>query len=187
MMEPLRRRKNAGNVVHVLGDTAIIVTKRGVEVRCDTADLGLLLRYTWCTNAYKGRKMYAWTSFVRADGKRVWRTMHQVLMPDAEVVDHLDRDTLNNSRANLRPANAGMNAQNRDKKSRSGYTGVYQDGKRWLAEIKVGGKRHPLGRYDTREEAARARDRATIQHFGERVFLNFPHEAPGAEGGSATP
>jgi hypothetical protein len=40
----------------------------------------------------------------------------------------------------------------------SGYYGVSADRKRWKAQIGHGGKKHNLGRFDTKQEAALAYD-----------------------------
>ena len=47
---------------------------------------------------------------------------------------------------------------------------------RWKSSIKAGGKSIWLGRFDTKEEAARAYDVAAIKHHGEFSKLNFPEE-----------
>ena len=78
----------------------------------------------------------------------------------------------------------GGNMQNHPRRSKSGYRGVYQRGARWTAEIKTQNRKIRLGSFSTPEEAARARDRATVDLFGETEFLNFPSEALGAEEGA---
>jgi hypothetical protein len=54
----------------------------------------------------------------------------------------------------------------------SGYYGVYASGKRWYAQIFYGGKRHSLGTFDTKQEAALAYDREARACEEERL-LNF--------------
>jgi hypothetical protein len=58
----------------------------------------------------------------------------------------------------------------------TGYTGVYKNGKRFIARIRINKKVKHLGRYDTPEEAAVAYDRAVIEHNLSKDKLNFPND-----------
>lgn len=92
-----------------------------------------------------------------------------------EEVDHINNNTLDNRRENLRLANRVENCQNTRKKStnKSGYKGVHfhkQSGK-WRAQIKVGSKYLSLGLFLTPEIAAEAYKNAAIKYHGE--FANF--------------
>lgn len=55
----------------------------------------------------------------------------------------------------------------------SGFRGVSRDGKRWQAYIGVGGKRIPLGRFNTANDAALAYDKAAKKFKGDAAILNF--------------
>jgi hypothetical protein len=54
----------------------------------------------------------------------------------------------------------------------SGFYGVYSDRKRWKAEIRYDSKRHNLGTFDTKQEAALAYDRKA-RRCGEAKPLNY--------------
>lgn len=97
-------------------------------------------------------------------------------IPDGFEIDHIDGRRDNNALANLRLASRSQNNCNAKTWAASGYKGVswdtYTDN--WQAYIKVAGRKKNLGRYDRAEDAARARDAAAIEHFGEFARLNFP-------------
>jgi hypothetical protein len=61
---------------------------------------------------------------------------------------------------------------------------VYAYGKRWKAQIYYGGKKHGLGRFDTKQEAALAYDRAARECGEEKLLMNYD-STEAAEGAAA--
>jgi hypothetical protein len=96
---------------------------------------------------------------------------------DKLVVDHINRDSLDNRRANLRLATRSQNNMNRSgrKGASSKYKGVswYKSRKRWRAMIKVEGKRKSLGYFESEAEAAKVYDEAARKYQGEFAYQNF--------------
>ena len=93
-----------------------------------------------------------------------------------EQVDHIDRNKLNNHISNLRWATCSENLGNQlsRKGSTSKYKGVYFHKSRgkWMARIKVNGKRKYLGRFKYEKEAALAYNKAAKEIYGEFALLN---------------
>lgn len=122
----------------------------------DDAEFAVLSQWRWCyQKGYAGR-------MVKRPHPHVIQ-MHRLIMGllpgDPRVVDHIDRDPLNNQRANLRVCTRAQNNQNRDGLSLtnpSGYRGVTlcKQTMRWRARVKLAGRTIHLGRFDTPEEAA---------------------------------
>lgn len=154
----------------------------GLVTLVDESDMPLLSPHSWWLRNKGGGRAY-----VCADigGKRV--SMHRLILSaqPGQVVDHIDHDPLNNTRANLRlcaPSDNSGNARKTKKRNcRFPYKGVFQHNNgRYYAAIMRRGKRFFSKQSDTVEEAARAYDVLAILHFGEFAFLNFPEERSSA-------
>ncbi|MBN2130267.1 MAG: HNH endonuclease, partial [Sedimentisphaerales bacterium] len=112
--------------------------------------------------------------------------MHREIMqpPPGMMVDHIDGNSLDNRRRNMRNCTNQQNMQNLAKSPRASgrFKGVYYDKRRrtWYARICHNGKSIHLGTFGTEIEAARAYDKAAMELFGEFACLNLPDEVGAA-------
>jgi hypothetical protein len=152
-----------------LHDRAGIVVGRTVVDDSET----WTLRFSWSRHNLNG---YVYAS--RGE-KGQTRLLHRELLGVTDpliLVDHINGDTLDNRRGNLRVVTRSQNAFNakvhRDNKT--GFKGVYFDKQTGLyrAQIMAEGKRVSLGRYATPEEAAEAYDKACRELHGEHAKPN---------------
>ena len=105
--------------------------------------------------------------------------MHREIMhaPDGMVVDHKNRNGIDNRPDNLRVCTPAQNEYNKAPRGkRSRFKGVYPDGDKWYAVIKHKGETYYLGTFDDEIAAAKARDRKAYELEGEFAYLNFPEE-----------
>jgi len=108
-------------------------------------------------------KGYA-TRKVRLGGKLATVYLHKAIfgpeLPDGHQVDHINRDKLDNRRANLRPVTPRENSQNVSSKGgASKYRGVCKVGPSWVAKANKTDENgrvrtHNLGYYSTELDAA---------------------------------
>lgn len=177
------------------GDVAILTVtlnkSETVEVKIDTADLDAVLYYPYSWRASANRRGYAAVRSTRViDGRFTTITLSRFLLnpPEDLVVDHINHDTLDNRRQNLRIATAHQNTMNRrsSRNSVSQYKGVSyckaaKDDDKWVASIRSEGTMKYLGRFSTEADAAMAYDQAARRQFGEFALLNFPDVMPPIE------
>jgi hypothetical protein len=161
------------------GDVAYIPLTQGRVAIIDRADVSLVEGWNWCA-LREDRYNKTWYAG-RAVNRRYLR-LHQFLEPPPPgmEIDHIDRNGLNNRRANLRFVTRRQNTQNRKRVNVTGFKGVSRSSSchsRWQAEICINGKRQFLGNWGNPVEAAKAYDRAAREHFGAFACLNFPDEA----------
>jgi hypothetical protein len=105
--------------------------------------------------------------------------LHRVILdaPPGVEVDHINRNRLDNRRANLRLASDGENARNckRNSRNTSGYKGVRFDAlaRRWGVSVKLDRRHYWMGFFDTPEQAAFAYDFGAAALHGEFAATNF--------------
>lgn len=89
------------------------------------------------------------------------------------IIDHINGNTLDNRRENLRLCNASQNAINAKLSvaNTSGTKGVGYDShkKKWTATIQINGKNKLLGRYENKDDAINKRLVAETEHYKEYV------------------
>jgi len=136
----------------------------------DDSDLEWLSAWKWC---FDGR--YA-VRREKKSGNKLYMHRQILRISHGEITDHINQKSLDNRRCNLRVVTTAQNGMNRSnsRNHSSCYKGVHLETwtGRWRAQIKAGNKNIRLGRFDSEIEAARAYDRAALEHFGEFASLN---------------
>jgi hypothetical protein len=99
--------------------------------------------------------------------------MHRVVIdaPKGTLIDHINRDRLDNRKCNLRFSNRiqnFFNSKRKKKRKYSKYMGVtwIERDKKWAARISPNKKAVHLGRFDNELEAAEAYKKAHEKYFG---------------------
>lgn len=174
---PRTRYKNQYRILED-GKTMAGTLSTGVEFIFDKSDFELIKKRTWYTNVWKAKPNLIYV----ADSKGI--KLHKYLLqpPAKYEVDHIDLNTLNNCRSNLRICTHQQNQCNQDlqRNNRSGIVGVnyYPPRKKHRARIKTSQTEIHLGYYENQVEAIQARNEAVKLMFGEYGRLNEVPEAP---------
>jgi hypothetical protein len=157
-------------------DYIIGIDKRGNQFLFDLDDFERLKEYNWHLDA---------NQYVRCKHKGNYFFMHRFLLhpKDGEKVDHINGNTFDNRKINLRIVNSSQNGMNCSISSNntSGHTGVHfhKKTKLWRANIYVDGKLIYLGNYKEIGDAIKARKMAEEKYFRE-YSRNNRTEVPNA-------
>ncbi len=164
-----------GGLAFSIGDKMRkIKLTQGKFALVDADDYIELSGHKWCTSKSRCGDLTA----VRRKSSAIVR-MHREIMkaPKGMVVDHINHNTLDNRRCNLRLCTISQNNRNQHPRGGSSmFKGVcfYKRDDKWQAYIRLDGKRHHLGYFSNEISAAEAYDAKAKELFGEFAYLNFP-------------
>lgn len=132
---------------HTIGKT------KKETILIDEEDLELVKQYTWSRIEINGK------IYIRATNKTMTLYLHRHLMgdiPKGMVIDHINGNTLDNRKSNLRVCTHAQNRKNSDGYGKSKYKGLSRTGGGWQVAITIEGRPENLGWYKDEIEAATA-------------------------------
>jgi len=154
----------------------LIPLTKGFSAMVDDSDFEWLTQWRWSYIGGYARRT------VKENGAQRPIRMHRFILnaPKGMRIDHVDGDSLNNTRSNLRYASHSQNMCNKKKKhnSTSQFKGVAwipsARKRKWRAMIQINQKQTHLGYFADEVDAARAYDAKAKELHGQFARLNFP-------------
>lgn len=170
----------------------VIVKCDGYDVIIDKEDERFVTSHNWSANK-RDIAAYGLYYFICRVGAEVV-SLHRYLLGckwrDGNVVDHINGNTLDNRKTNLRLCNKSQSQMNRGRQSnnKTGYKGVSyrKDKGKYEGRIKVNGKTIHLGYTYTAEESYERYIAAAREHYGcffreETALEKYADELEGKE------
>lgn len=99
--------------------------------------------------------------------------LHQYIMrAEGRIVDHINNNTLDNRKSNLRivpDANNSKNRKGRNRNNKSGYRNVSRYDNQWYVQLQVNGKNTCLGKFplDNLDDAVKFAEEMRQKYYGE--------------------
>jgi len=147
----------------------------GLKAIVDADDYLLIKDYKWYKISHK-RKNGIVRHLVYSDTIKPRVALHQLVMgisptgdrTKTQHVDHINGDTLDNRKSNLRFCTPSENSMNSAKRKKEGYKGVTKNRNRWI--VQLAGKY--IGSYKSEIRAAQVYNKEARKQFGEFALLN---------------
>jgi hypothetical protein len=141
-------------------------TNTNKEFYFDLEDYDKIKDYCWSENV-NTKGYHSLVAYDRNLKKSV--TMFHIIV--GKQHDHINRNSFDNRKENLRPATVQENNYNKSqsKRNTSGFIGVYFDKKykTWYSSIKISDKTTRLGTFQNKTDAIRARFEAEAKYYGD--------------------
>lgn len=144
---------------------------RGLVALFSPEDFPLVATHNWYANPTHG--IFYASRRGKASETASTVKMHKQIS-DGQVVDHINNDSLDNRRENLRPCTQLQNTRNAKPWGSVQYKGVsfHKITGKYRARIRINGQTKQLGAFDSAESAAAVYNRAAAAEFGEFAYLN---------------
>lgn len=147
----------------------------GEEILFDLEDYDKIKDYCWYVQYTNKEQSYKRVQGTIKHGQNI--KMHRLIMnvPNGFVIDHINRNPLDNRKSNLRICSQGENIRNRkqNKDNKLGVKGVYQiKNGSYCVRIEHDTIVEYVGLYKTLREAVDAYDTKAKEYFGEFAYLN---------------
>lgn len=151
--------------------TKTIRLTKNYKAIVDFDDYERISKNKWYANMTKG-KPYA----VSGGWKMPPLRMHREVLgaKPGQYIDHINGNTLDNRKCNLRICTNQQNSWNKNKRMGKKFKGVYRQMNRWRSAICIDGKSIFIGSFSSEEEAAKQYDVKARELFGDFAKLNFP-------------
>ncbi len=162
--------------IELLGKKALILLPCGARIKIDRKDVKKAILFAWSLGGSRENNKYVKSCNWIGNGKKRTFLLHHLLLKQKKgfVIDHIDGDTTNNLRSNLRYVPLRYNGTNSRprKRASSGYTaplGVTLDKKKgWRVRVSVGkGISKHVGWFKTIEEASIVARKAHLEAHGK--------------------
>lgn len=148
-------------------------------VYIDTEDLSTLVAFShrwYGKRVRKDGKIYAQTN-VYENGHHKTIMMHQIILKsNVGMVDHIDNNSLNNRKENLRLTDNSNNLKNRkarNKNNTSGYRNVTRMGNYWRVQLQIGGKNNIFPeKFEDVHEAGKFAEQMRNKYYGNFAGRN---------------
>jgi len=144
----------------------------------DKEDYEKFKRYKWYAHSNNRRWYVRGSRYINGVRKRIY--LHNLIKPikiKNKELDHINRNTLDNRKQNLRYVTRSLNNFNsKTKVGGSRFKGVYWNTsrRRWIAKINYKGRQYHLGTFTNEVCAAQAYDAAAVMIAGTEIpYLNF--------------
>lgn len=157
---------------------AEIVLSDGTFVLVDQEDADRYGSQKWFPSRQPDGRVYAQTHRM-VDGRKGKVSLHRLILgePAGLYVDHVNRNTLDCRRTNLRAVTPSVSNRNVAVRGASVYRGVHADNRPGRKPWRVSFAKKWVGAFHDEEEAARAWD-TTARAAGEpEALMNFPKES----------
>ena len=151
-------------------EDAAVIDIKGYKVLLSACDVERVMSHKWYRIGNTRNNHYYFAYKSNYKDIRLHRFI--VNCPEGMQVDHINNNTLDNRRSNLRVCTIPENSRNCKKyrNNTSGFKGVSWNVriKKWQAYISIGGSKNKnLGCYNTPEEAYKAYCEASKKYHGE--------------------
>ena len=181
ILAALQDKKHHCQYLKSIENETAIIDIDGYDVLIDKEDVERVMAINWvqCVRP-KDKNIYVihYDHYGKGKKKKTKSLfLHRYLVnaKSGEMIDHINMNTLDNRKCNLRLCNKSENGCNRDRpiNNKSGYKGVSWDKKRkkWRAYITKNRKRYELGSFSKIQEAYAAYCKAAKELHGEFARL----------------